>query len=152
MFTWNWRWLLVNNRHVALTLNSDPGPRQSLILSPHHCSSALLHRTSVRFQLHELLGDLVGRSLGQDTHYCHACLVCLNAWPERTPAHAALPVGDVAELNHGHANHPVRPTETVILNRHLELVAVWGLLTQDAAEERTLKINHQFTTSLSCRC
>ncbi len=112
----------------------------ALILSQCLCSSALLHRTSFRFQLDKLLGHLVSRPLGQDTHHCHARLVGLNARPQRTPAHAALAVSDVTQLNHGHADHTVRPAETVILHRHLELIAVWRLLTKDTTEQkRTLK-------------
>lgn len=107
------------------------------------CSSALFHRTSFRFQLDKLLGHLVGRPLGQDTHHGHARLVGVNAWPERAPAHAALPVGDVTQLNHSHADHSVCSAEAVILHCDLELVAVWGFLTQDTAEQRRkLRIRH----------
>lgn len=98
--------------------------------------SALLRGTTFRFQLDELFGHLVSRTLGQDTHHSHARLVGVDARPERTPAHAALAVGYVAHLNDCHADHPVRPAEAVVLHRHLELVAVGGFFTQDAAEEQ----------------
>lgn len=96
-------------------------------------SSAFLRGASFRFQLDKLFGHLVSRTLGQDTHHRHARLVGVNAWPERTPAHAALAVGHVAQLNDGHADHPVRPSKAVILHSHLQLVAVRGFFTQDAA-------------------
>lgn len=141
---------LRNNRHRALTLNPDSDPCQlhhfsnkSLILSQCLCSSSLLHRTGFRLQLDELFGHLVSGPLGQDTHHRQARLVGGDARPERTPAHAALAVGDVTQLDHRHADHPVRPAEAVILHRHLQLVAVWGLFTQDATEqERTSKVSN----------
>lgn len=100
------------------------------------CSSAFLHRTSLRFQLDKLFCHLVSRPLGQDAHHRHARLVGLNAWPERTPAHAALAVGHVTQLNHSYADHPVCPAKTVVLHRHLELIAVWRLLSQDTTEQQ----------------
>lgn len=99
-------------------------------------SSALLHGADFRFQLDKLLGHLVGGPLGQDLHHRHAGLVGVNARAERAPARAALAVGDVSQLDHRHPDHPVRPAEAVVLHRHLELIAVRGLLPQDAAEQR----------------
>lgn len=61
----------------------------------------------------------------------------MNARAEGTPARAALAVGDVSQLDHGHADHPVRPAKAVVLHHHLQLVAVGGLLPQDAAEQRS---------------
>lgn len=98
--------------------------------------SALLRGADFGFQLDELLRHLVGGPLGQDPHHRHARLVGVNARPQRTPAHAALALGDVSQLDHGHAHHPVGPAEAVVLHRRLELVAVWGLLPQDAAGQR----------------
>lgn len=101
-------------------------------------SPALLHGSGLRLQLDELFGHLVGGPLGQDSHHRGSCLICLNAWPQGTPAHAALPVRHVPQLDHGHAHHPVRPAEAVVLHRHLELVAVRGLLPQQAEEEEII--------------
>lgn len=128
----------VLNRHPAL-LPCVGGAEE------HQCRglSALLRRTDFGFQLDELLRHLVGGSLGQDPHHRHARLVGVNARAQRTPAHAALAVGDVSQLDHGHADHPVGPAEAVVLHRHLELVAVWGLVPQDAAEQRKRSQNSQ---------
>lgn len=98
--------------------------------------SALLRRTDFGFQLDELLGHLVSGPLGQDPHHRQARLVGVNAGAQRAPAHAALAVGDISQLDHGHAHHAVGPAEAVVLHRHLQLVAVGGLLPQDAAEQR----------------
>lgn len=99
-------------------------------------SSALLRGTDFGFQLDQLLRHLVGGPLGQDPHHRHAGLIGVDARAERAPAHAALAVGDVSQLDHGHADHPVGPAEAVVLHHHLELVAVGGLLPQDAAVQR----------------
>ncbi|KAG7220478.1 hypothetical protein INR49_018197 [Caranx melampygus] len=114
------------NPHVA----AAPPPVHKQEVTP------VTGRTHFRLELDELLGHLVGRSLGQDAHHRHARLIRVNARPDGTPAHAALAVSDVTQLDHGHAHHPVRPAEAVVLHRHLELVAVWRLFTQDAVGQR----------------
>lgn len=123
-------------------------PHSVVVLSRCPGSSALLRRTHFRLELDELLGHLVRRSLGQDAHHRHARLVRVDAWPDGTPAHAALAVGDVSQLDHGHAHHPVGPAEAVVLHRHLELVAIWRLFTQDAVGNRN-SASH-FTASVTC--
>lgn len=110
-------------------------------------SSALLRRANLRLHLDKLLRHLVCGPLGQDAHHRHARLVGLNARPQGTPAHAALSVGDVSQLDHGHADHPVRPAEAVVLHRHLQLVAVWGLLTQHTTEQRRVYTRWEATIS-----
>jgi len=109
---------------------------QYLILSQHLCSSALLYWTSFRLKLDKLLGHLVSRPLGQDTHHRCARLIGVNAWPKRTPAHTALSVCHISQLNHGHTNHPVCSAEAIILHCHLELIAVWGFFTEDTAKRK----------------
>lgn len=56
----------------------------------------------------------------------------MNPRAERTPAHAAFAGGHVPQLNDGQADHAVRPAEAVVLHGQLQLVAVGGLLSQDA--------------------
>lgn len=116
-------------------MNTRQSP-ESALTGQRRGSSALLRGTDFGFQLDKLLRHLVGRPLRQDPHHRHAGLIVVNARAERTPAHAALAVGDVSQLDHGHADHPVRPAEAVVLHHQLELVAVGGLLPQDAAEQR----------------
>lgn len=113
--------------------------------------SALLRGTDFRFQLDKLLGHLVGGPLGQDPHHRHARLVGVNARAQRTPAHTALTVGDVPQLDHGHADHPVGPAKAVVLHRHLELIAVRGVLPQDAAEQKKRSQNSQLPCDRSNR-
>lgn len=99
-------------------------------------SSALLRRTRLRLQPHELLGHVVAGALREDPHGGEARVVHVDALAQRAPAGAAALPRDVAQLHHGQADHAVGAAEAVVLDAELQLVALEALLvTKNAAEK-----------------
>lgn len=100
-------------------------------------AAALLCRALVGLELDELLGHVVVVALGEDAQDGEARLVHVDAFAQRQPAGDAAFGGHVLQLQDGHAHGAVLPREAVVLDAHLQLVALGAhLVTEGAAIER----------------
>ena len=83
---------------------------------------AAVRLTTFRLELDELLGHFVVAALRQNAQDGPACLVELDASPERTPARTRALLSNLAQLHDGDADEAVLASEVVVFGTDVELV------------------------------
>lgn len=106
-------------------------------------AAALLCRALVGLELDKFLGHIVIVALGEDAQHSEACFVHVDAFAQRQPAGYAAFGGHVLQLQDSHSHGAVLPGEAVILDTHLQLVALrTHLVAQGAAVKRRELYKH----------
>ena len=86
--------------------------------------TAFLGGARVRLELDEFFGHLVIAALRQDAQHREARVVHVDAAAKGQPAGGAPALDQLAQLQHGQPHRAVLAREAVVLDAHLQLVAL----------------------------
>ena len=102
--------------------------------------TAFLGGARVRLELDEFFGHLVIAALRQDAQHREARVVHVDAAAKGQPAGGAPALDQLAQLQHGQPHRAVLAREAVVLDAHLQLVALRACVSaQRAAGGRSVR-------------